>query len=98
MITEHAVFEVPEGRQTEFETVFEKAKEFIRTSKGCHSVRLLRGHEAPNQYLLLVEWDSVEDHMVGFRESENFVSWRALVGPIWTVLQPPTHFTEVASA
>ena len=28
-----------------------------------------RGIENPDSFILLVRWDSVEDHMIGFRES-----------------------------
>ena len=41
---------------------------------------LQRGVEQPSTYLLLVEWNSVEDHVQGFRESELFVRWRELIG------------------
>jgi hypothetical protein len=40
--------------------------------------------------VLLLEWDTVEDHTVGFRGSASFAKWRATVGGFFA--QPP--FTE----
>ena len=58
----------------------EQAKEVIVAGQGFRSLKLLRGIEQPSTYLLLIEWDSVEDHMQGFRESDLFVRWRELIG------------------
>ena len=33
--------------------------------------------------MLLIEWESVEAHNVGFRESDRFPLWRALIGPFF---------------
>jgi heme-degrading monooxygenase HmoA len=58
-------------------------------------MELHRGVEDPNRYLLLVEWETLDDHMVGFRESEAFVEWRSLIGPYF--VSPPVvdHYTTV---
>ena len=37
--------------------------------------------ERPNVFLFTIEWDRIEDHLVGFRGSELFVRWRELIGP-----------------
>ncbi len=49
--------------------------------------------ERPNTYLFTIDWETLEDHMVGFRESELFTQWRELIGPHFD--GPPTveHFT-----
>jgi heme-degrading monooxygenase HmoA len=44
-------------------------------------VRLTRGVENPDRFVLLVEWDSLEAHTEGFRGSERFSRWRAIIDP-----------------
>ena len=53
----------------------------IRAAKGCRKAEMHRGIENPDSFILLAEWDTLEDHMVGFRESAAFTEWRAILGP-----------------
>ena len=53
----------------------------ILGSPGCRSARMTRGVEDPGQFTLLVEWDTLEAHLEGFRGSERFTRWRELLGP-----------------
>ncbi|MEI9851551.1 MAG: hypothetical protein WDN24_12720 [Sphingomonas sp.] len=55
----------------------------IEAAEGSHSMALERVIETPGQYRLRVEWDSVDHHMVTFRESPGFKEWRALAGPFF---------------
>ena len=81
MIYELAEIEVKEGQGDAFAAAVEKALPLFRGSKGCHGVRLTRSLEHPYRFRLLVEWETVEDHMEGFRHSPQFNDWRALVSP-----------------
>jgi heme-degrading monooxygenase HmoA len=92
VIVEHAELTVGPGRTEEFEAAFAEARKVISEADGFRWVELLRGVERPGTYLLLVGWESVEAHTVGFRESERFPRWRALVGPYFA--EPPRveHF------
>jgi heme-degrading monooxygenase HmoA len=51
--------------------------------------------ETPNRYLLLVEWDTLADHVDGFRNSDAFTRWRGLVAKFWDPLPTVLHFTDV---
>ncbi|HUB77095.1 MAG TPA: antibiotic biosynthesis monooxygenase [Solirubrobacteraceae bacterium] len=81
MIVEHASINVLPGEEQRFEQALAEAREVIAGAPGYRGLRALRGVESPHSYLLLIEWDTLEDHMVGFRESELFGRWRALIGP-----------------
>jgi len=59
-------------------------------------LRLSRGVESPDRYLLLVEWESLEDHTVGFRESDRFAEWRSHIGPFFDAPPEVDHFGPVA--
>ena len=76
MILEHAVLSVP-GQEQDFEAAFAQAKGIIAGMPAFRSLRLDRCVEAPSCYLLLVEWDRLEDHTVGFRGSEQYQQSRA---------------------
>lgn len=94
MILEQALFAVTPGSEEEFEAALARATEVIAQAKGFRSLKLLRGVERPSTYLLLNEWETVEDHMVGFRESELFVRWRELIGPYFAATPDVEHFAE----
>jgi quinol monooxygenase YgiN len=80
MITEVATIMVDPARAEAFEAAITRAAAVIRAAEGSHSMALERVIETPGKYILLVEWDKVEDHMVTFRRSDGFKAWRALVG------------------
>jgi heme-degrading monooxygenase HmoA len=83
MVLEHAVITVRDGASQEFEAAVRQARAVIAASPGFVSLSLHRGVEAPDRYLLLVEWETLDDHIVGFRQSDRFTEWRALIGPFF---------------
>jgi quinol monooxygenase YgiN len=78
---ERAIFAIKPGHADQFAAAFADARKIIEAAKGCRGAKLHRGIETPDSFILLVQWDSVEDHMTGFRESPAFTEWRALLGP-----------------
>lgn len=95
MVLEHAVLPVRAGQQKAFEAAFAEAAPLIAASPGFLALRLSRCVEDPDRYLLLVEWDTLADHVEGFRGSPAFERWRALLHHFYD--PPPTveHFEEV---
>ena len=81
MILERALFAIKPGHAEDFALAFAQAAPLIRAAKGCRKAEMHRGIENPDSFILLVEWDSVEDHTDGFRGSDAFTQWRALLGP-----------------
>lgn len=98
MIVEHGLLHVVPGREDEFEAALAAAKEIVAASPGFRSLRVSRGVESPSTYLLLVEWDRLEDHTEGFRGSAAFAEWRRLVGGFWDPKPTIEHFRPVAEA
>jgi len=85
---------VQAGKHAEFEAAVGQAFALFHRARGCRGVELQRSVEEPNQYLLVVQWDTVDDHMVHFRESADFQEWRRLAGPYFE--KPPVvGHTEV---
>lgn len=97
MIVEHALITVTAGREEEFAAVFPRARAVIEQSQGFRWAQLHRFVERPSVFLLLVGWDTLEDHLEGFRESDLFAQWRAVIGPFFA--EPPVveHLTAVTA-
>jgi heme-degrading monooxygenase HmoA len=95
MILEHALITVRPDRRPEFEAALARARAVISASPGFLSLRLHRGVESPDRYLLLVEWETLEDHTVGFRESDRFAEWRSHIGPFFETPPEVDHYAPV---
>ena len=95
MITEHALLPVTPGREQDFEVAFGRARGIISSVPGFRSLRLSRSMESPSTYLLLVQWDRLEDHTVGFRESAQYQEWKQLLHRFYQPFPVVEHFQEV---
>ena len=96
MILEHALLPVKTGQEAAFEAAFAEARPIIASMPGFLSLRLNRGIESPSAYLLLVEWESVEHHEVGFRQSPEYEQWRALLHHFYEPFPFVEHFNELS--
>jgi len=96
MILEIADLRVDAQRAAEFEAALRKGVEtVIAHSDGFEGYKLNRSIESPGRYVLMIFWQTLEDHTVGFRGSDAFTAWRAIVGTFF--LAPPLveHFELV---
>ncbi|OZD02442.1 antibiotic biosynthesis monooxygenase [Rhodococcus sp. 06-235-1A] len=98
MIVEHALLHVIPQRTEEFETAFADAKSIIASMPGFVNLTLSRGIEQPDVYLLLVEWDRLEDHTEGFRGSAEYQEWKALLHHFYEPFPVVEHFDPVLRA
>ncbi len=95
MILEQAVLDVVSGLEREFEDAFTKAQGIIAGMPGYLSHSLSACIERPGRYLLLVEWESLEDHTVGFRGSPQYQEWRALLHHFYDPFPEVEHYRAV---
>jgi len=95
MVLEVANIQVTLGAEDDFVAAYHQVREVLAGTSGCHSVRMTRGIESPSQFVLLVEWESVQAHEQNFRAAERFTAWRAAIGPHFA--RPPhvEHFVDV---
>ena len=93
MITEIAQIDVKPGSEADFEAAVARARAVFARSKGFHGFELHRSIEKPQRYRLMVKWQTLENHTVDFRGSENFTEWRSLVGPYFAA-PPDVEHTE----
>ncbi|GGD55567.1 antibiotic biosynthesis monooxygenase [Erythrobacter arachoides] len=95
MVTEIAYLAIDPGNADAFEEAVRKAIPVFAGASGCRAMRLERVHEDEAQYRLVVEWDSVEHHMVTFRQTPAFEEWRALAGPFFVAPPRVEHWRRV---
>jgi heme-degrading monooxygenase HmoA len=79
LILEHAILEVKPGQQAAFEAAMQRAVPLIGASDGFLGLEVLPCLETIGRYLLLVKWTSVEAHEIGFRGSDRYQKWKALL-------------------
>lgn len=88
MILEHADIRIDPAKAADFEAaILRGASTVIAAAKGFRGFKVNRSQESAGRYILMIYWDTLEDHTVGFRQSPAFTEWRGIVGPFF--LQPP---------
>lgn len=95
MILELATIDIKAKQCAEFEAALVKAQEVLVTAKGYVSHEFKRCIEQENRYILLITWETLEDHTVGFRESDLFQRWRIIIGPYFDKAPVVQHFAAV---
>jgi quinol monooxygenase YgiN len=83
MIKEIVEIDVKPGTEAAFEAAVAEAAAQFLGSKGCHGLVLHRSLEQPTRYRMLVDWETIEHHMIDFRNSDAFLEWRRLAGPFF---------------
>lgn len=93
MILELADIQILPGKQTEFDSaIVNGVQNVISKSKGFRGYKIHKGIESPDRYVLMIFWDTLENHTVDFRESELFTQWRGIVGPFFSAPPKVEHF------
>jgi quinol monooxygenase YgiN len=95
MITEIAQIDVKPGMEAEFEAGVKIAAPLFKRAKGCRAMELRRSVEKPARYRLFVAWETVENHTVDFRGSEDFQEWRKLVAHCFASPPEVEHVAQV---
>jgi len=98
MVLEVAILNVRPGESDAFEAAFLEAQTIISASAGYQRHELRRCLEAGDRYLLLVWWDSLESHTDGFRRSEGYQRWRALLHHFYDPFPAVEHYVDVPGA
>ncbi len=86
---------VKPGLESDFEDSFKKASKIISSMDGYLSHELHRCIEDQSKYLLLVRWETLESHTVGFRSSVKYQEWKKLLHHFYEPFPTVEHFEEV---
>lgn len=95
MIKELAEIDIKPGCEAAFEAAASVAKDLFLGSKGCIAFRLHRSMEQPSRYRMFVEWETIEDHMIEFRNSDAFLEWRRMCGTFFQNPPRVEHLTII---
>jgi heme-degrading monooxygenase HmoA len=94
MILEVADIRIAPGQQAGFEQAAHHGiQTVIARSKGFLGYEVRHSIESPERYLLLLQWQTLEDHTIGFRESPAYAQWRSLVLGYFAQAPIVEHFT-----
>lgn len=97
MVLEHALLSVGPGQEAEFESAFTEARSIIAAAPGFCGLTLSRCVQRPTTYLLLVQWQRVEDHTEGFRASPGYERWKRLLHHFYDPFPLVQHYEQVQS-
>ena len=95
MILEVAILQVKKGLEKQFELDFEKAGQFICSIKGYVNHSLKKCIEQDNQYILLVNWEKIENHTIGFRQSTQYLEWKKLLHHYYEPFPIVEHYETI---
>lgn len=92
MILEVAILHIKKGLSSKFEINFENAKSIISSMNGYISHQLRKCIEEEDKYILLVNWETLEDHEIGFRKSEQYKAWKELLHHFYEPFPTVEHY------
>jgi heme-degrading monooxygenase HmoA len=95
MILEVAMLNVIKGQEKEFEKTFKEASFIISSMQGYITHDLQRCLEEEGKYILLVKWEKLEDHTIGFRQSSEYQKWKQLLHHFYDPFPIVEHFESV---
>ena len=98
MIVEYTRYKIDEQRRGTFEKAYEKAVEPLAASSHCLAYELSHCTEAPEHYVLRIEWDSEEGHLKGFRSSPEFRSFFASIQPYVKDIEEMRHYHVLSAS
>jgi heme-degrading monooxygenase HmoA len=99
MILELADIRIQPGKQQEFDAAIQRGLDtVISKAKGFHGYKVNKGIESPERYVLMIFWETLENHTVDFRQSEAFAEWRSIVGPYFAAAPVVEHFDLLAKS
>jgi len=94
MIIESAILSIKPGQGAAFEAALRSARPLIEATPGFLGIEIWPCIEKPDQYLLLVRWETLEDHMIGFRKSDRFQHWRETLHHFYDPMPVILHYRE----
>jgi len=96
VIQEVAILDIKAGQCNAFEAAFKQALPIISSMHGFISYELQHCIETPNRYIFLVQWQTLEDHTVGFRQSAEYQEWKRLLHHFYDPFPVVEHYTAVS--
>lgn len=94
MILEHAILNVKPGEGARFQAAMQEALPLIKATPGFVRLEIRHCLEAAERYLLLVWWETLENHTEDFRKSDRYQRWRAMLHHFYDPFPVVEHYSE----
>jgi heme-degrading monooxygenase HmoA len=94
VILEHAILDIDPAEQDEYEAALKQALPFIKATPGFIKLEVRPCLEKAGRYLLLVQWRELEDHTMGFRNSDRYEEWKVLLHRFYTPSPLVEHYSD----
>lgn len=85
-------YDIPQNERSNFEKAYAEAGKYLQSSKYCLGYELIHGNEEPNNYIVIINWTSKEEHLQGFRKSAEFMPFFNLVKPFYNNIKEMKHY------
>lgn len=95
MILEVAILHIIKGEEQNFESDFKIAAQYISSIDGYINHSLKKCMEVESKYILLVNWENLESHTIGFRQSEEYIEWKKLLHHYYEPFPVVEHYAMV---
>lgn len=95
MITEIAFLYIKEKENDLFEKAFNEAQKIISKMNGYFGHELQKCMEEENKYVLIVRWNKIEDHTIGFKKSEEYKEWKSLLHHFYNPFPLVEHYQKI---
>lgn len=92
MVVEYIRYKVPPDRRDEFESAWSEAQQVLREAPQCERYEVSRGVEEPENFVVRIEWTSLEEHEHDFRGSATFGQFFEAVKPFFGQIEEMRHY------
>mgnify|MGYP006180631399 CR=1 FL=1 len=92
MILEVAILNIKKGQSEAFEKAFHRVENIISSMKGYINHHFKKCIEEKDKYILLVNWETLEDHEIGFRKSKEYQQWKLVLHPFYEPFPTVQHY------
>ena len=98
MIIEYIRYTVPAERAAEFTKAYTRAGRVLEADEHCLGYEVSRGVEEPQNWVVRIQWDSIEGHEGGFRKASHFRDFLAAVKPFFDNIDEMKHYQIEAAS
>jgi len=94
MVIEQTLLHVRPGQDDAFQQAMATARPLIAASPGFIGIEVRPAVEESGCYLLLVQWETIAHHRDGFRQSDRYQQWRALLHGFYDPMPQVRYFGD----
>ncbi len=87
-------YKIPMDQQSDFINAYSKASDLLNQSKYCVGCEVIHGVDETENFIVRIHWTSIEEHLSGFRKSDEFKSFFELVKPFFNNIQEMKHYEK----